>query len=96
MPEYGFLLFESTNTHRQKFYFLKHDPELLAYKLTDLEISRNHAIYNTIPPVPDGFNPQAKRDKACGFCDKKPLCAELSEGGVSYEDIREKDKELRG
>ncbi len=92
----GFLLFEAKNTQRQKIYFIKHDPELLAKNLYKLQEAWDYGINEEIPPIPDGFNPKDKKDKGCGWCDKRAICPELSEGVVKLADIKKKDAELRG
>ncbi len=92
--EQGFLLFEDKNTSAHKYYFLNLDMELFEKNIRKLEEAWGYGINEEIAPIPEGFNPHDTKGK-CGWCDKKPLCKELSEGVVKLADIKEIDAKVR-
>lgn len=91
----GFLLFEAKNTQRQKYYFLNFDKDLFEKNIRKIEEAWGYGINEEIPPIPEGFNPLDPKDSGCGWCDKKPLCKELSKDIVKLADIKEIDEKIR-
>ncbi len=97
--EIGFLLFEAKNDQAQKIYWLLRDPDLLEQVM---EIRRVAAPYVTskpmcVAPIPKGFDPlDESRGNACGYCDHRYLCKRLPAKGVTRDEAKKKDAQLRG
>ena len=92
----GFLLFEAKNTQRHKYYFLTVDNELFEKNIRKCEEAWGYGINEEIAPIPEEFDP-FDPEGACAknWCDKRPLCKQLSKGTVKLADIKEIDSKFR-
>ncbi len=95
--EFGALLFEAKNDQEQKVYWLRRDPKMQADMLKRHKRAAPY-IQSTpqrVAPIPEERNPD-KGDEICVACNQRYLCRRLPAEGCDYEEMRVKDKELRG
>lgn len=95
--EVGALLFEAKNDQYQKVYWLRRDPKM---QTEMLERHREAAPYiqatpQLVAPIPEERNPE-RGDEICVACSQRYICRRLPAEGCDYDEMRAKDKELRG
>lgn len=105
--EIGFILFEAKNDQAQKIYWLLRDPDMLEEVMKVRKVATPYVVGDSkrawgpsmmrLAPVPKGFDPRDEtRGNACGWCDHRYLCKKLPIKGATYDEVREKDAQLRG
>jgi hypothetical protein len=92
----GFLLYECKDDSRRRIFWFTRDQQLLdeiyaVHSQADLSVQKG-----LLPPVPMERRPGNPSDRTCKFCSAQYLCVVLPPGEVTYENMRQKDREIRG
>ena len=91
----GCMMFESKETHKQKFFWLRRDDEMATQMLDRLRPAAGYILSDPQRVPPRSVDPEP-RGGTHKHCDRRYLCVRVPDEGADYDEVRRIDATMRG